>query len=246
MLVFKKKYHSPADYSLLGTDLHSHLLPGIDDGAPDLETSLTLIRGLRELGFEKLITTPHVMGDIYPNTPEIIREQLLAVQACLTATGASADLQAAAEYFLDDQMAAHVQESKPLLTLAGKYLLCEFSMLSPTMGLKEMIFQLHMQGYQVVLAHPERYVYLEMNKAYFRELKDIGCLFQLNLLSLGSYYGKTVQSLTQYLIKKQYYDFAATDLHNVRQLELLQDPKLGEGLKRLMDSGRIRNRELMS
>ncbi len=245
MLIFKKKNYSSPDYSLLGTDLHSHLLPGIDDGAPDMETSLSLIRGLRELGFDKLITTPHVIGDMYPNTPEIIRERLLAVQAGLTETGGSADLQAAAEYFLDDQMAAHVQESKPLLTLSGKYLLCEFSMLSPTMGLKEMIFQLHMQGYQVVLAHPERYVYLEMNKAYFHELKDIGCLFQLNLLSLGSYYGKTVQSLAQYLVKKKYYDFAATDLHNARHLELLQDATLGDGLKRLIDTGRIRNKELI-
>ena len=246
MLIFKKKHHPRPDYSLLGTDLHSHLLPGIDDGAPDLETSLSLIQGLRELGFERLITTPHVMGDMYPNTPEIISERLLAVHMGLAETSATADLQAAAEYFLDDQMADYMQDSKPMLTISGKYLLCEFSMMSPTMGLKEMIFQLQMQGYQILLAHPERYVYLEMNKGHYDELKAMGCLFQLNLLSLGSYYGKTVQSLTQYLIKKQYYDFAATDLHNVRQLELLQDPKLGEGLKRLMDSGRIRNRELMS
>lgn len=246
MFFFKNKHTATPDYSALGIDIHSHLLPGIDDGSPDLDTSLSLIRGLQELGFERLITTPHVMGDMYPNTPGIIQGRLSEVNGRMAEEGFSFELQAAAEYFLDDQLAPQIEASTPLLSFCGNHVLCEFSMMSPTMGIKEMIFQLQMQGYRVVIAHPERYIYLEANKRFYEELKDMGCLFQLNLLSLGPAYGKTVQSLCQYLLKNKFYDLAATDLHNLHHLQLLRDPKLMEGLNRLMDVCPVRNRELLA
>ena len=168
-------------------DLHCHLLPGIDDGSPDIDTSLKLIGGLRELGFERLITTPHIMGDMYPNTPAIIGDRLSIVQKMLAGKGMGIEFSAAAEYFLDDQMEQRIQNNEPLLTLSGNRVLCEFSMLTPTMGVKEMIFEMQMQGYQVVIAHPERYVYLETNKGFYEELKDMGCLFQLNFQLLAKY-----------------------------------------------------------
>jgi tyrosine-protein phosphatase YwqE len=244
MFFFNKKASSP-DFSSIGIDMHSHLLPGIDDGSPDLETSIDLIRSLEDLGFQKLITTPHIMGDMYPNTPEIIQDRLSLVRNAIVDNEIQIELKAAAEYFLDDQMENRIKNNESLLTLPGKRVLCEFSMLTPTMGVKEMVFDMQMRGYQVVIAHPERYVYLESNKGFYEELKDMGCMFQLNLLALGGHYGKTVSSLAQYLIKKGFYDFAATDLHNHRHLELLRDPKIGEGLKRLMEICKIRNSELV-
>ena len=103
---------------------------------------------------------------------------------------------------------------------------------------------MQMQGYQPVIAHPERYIYLQNSKDFYDELKDIGCLFQLNLPSVGGYYGKSVQELAQYLIKKEYFDLIGTDLHNERYLEALQNPALSLPLKKLLDSGKIRNIEL--
>jgi tyrosine-protein phosphatase YwqE len=102
-----------------------------------------------------------------------------------------------------------------------------------------------MQGYTPIIAHPERYIYLERNRQFYEELRDMGCLFQLNLLALGPHYGKSVTELAGYLSKRGYYDYVGTDLHNVRQLEMLHDPKIGEGLKRVMDQCRIRNAELV-
>jgi tyrosine-protein phosphatase YwqE len=244
MFFFTKKSTATPDYSVLKTDIHSHLLPGIDDGAPDIDTSLLLIKGLQDLGFQRLYTTPHVMAGMYPNTPEIISERLSMVRASLSGTELEMPFDAAAEYFLDDHMEATIQADHSFLTLPGRYLLCEFSMLTPTMGLKRMIFDLQMKGYRVIIAHPERYVYLQSNKTFYDDLKDMGCDFQLNILSLGIHYGKVVQSLAQYLIKQGYYDFAATDLHHTRHLEMLRDPKIGEGLKMLMDGCPIRNTEI--
>lgn len=243
MLFFSKK-PTPPDYSVLQTDMHSHLLPGIDDGSPDLATSIELVRSLQELGFSKLITTPHVLGDMYPNTPEIIQNSLTLLQDALVDQGISVEMEAAAEYFMDEQLEQRIRNGESLLSLPDKRVLCEFSMLTPTMGVKEMIFEMQMQGYQVIIAHPERYGYLETNKVFYEELKDMGCWFQLNVLSLTPHYGRTVSNLALYLIGRSFYDLVGTDLHNHRHAELLRDPKIGEGLKRVMDQCRIRNIEI--
>lgn len=226
---------------MLKADMHSHLLPGIDDGSPDIETSLQLIRGMNELGFTKLITTPHVMWDMYKNTREIILEKLDLLRTAVEAEGLEVEINAAAEYFLDDYVAGLLQKGEPLLTVSGKMVLVEFSLAHPSMSLKEILFEMQMQGYQPIIAHPERYIYLERNKEFYEELKDIGCLFQLNTLSLSNHYGKSVYELAQYLIKKEYYDLVGTDLHNERHLEALNNPILGNLLLKLMDSGKIRN-----
>jgi tyrosine-protein phosphatase YwqE len=224
--------------------MHSHLLPGIDDGSPDIETSLQLIRSMMELGYTKFITTPHIMWDMYKNTSEIILGKLEIVRAAAKAEGLNVEINAAAEYFLDDYVAGLVKKNEPLLTVSGNMVLVEFSLANPSMSLKDILFDMQMQGYQPVIAHPERYIYLEHNKEFYEELKDIGCLFQLNLLSLGGYYGKSVNELAQYLIKKGHYDLIGTDLHHARHLEALHNPAIATPLKKLIDSGKIRNKEL--
>jgi len=240
-----KKDTALADFSTLKTDMHSHLIPGIDDGAPDLETSLKLINGLVNLGYTKLITTPHIMWDMYKNTRENILEKLELVRAAVKEKGIKVEIHAAAEYFLDEYVEQLVKKGEPLLTLGDtKMVLVEFSMAYPSHGLKDILFDMQMQGYQPVIAHPERYIYLERNKDFYDELKDIGCLFQLNVLSLGPAYGKSVSELAQYLVKKEYYDLVGTDLHHVRHLEGLQQTTLASPLKRVLDSGKIRNHEL--
>ena len=232
------------NFSLLNADMHSHLIPGIDDGSPDMETSLQLILGMIELGYRKLITTPHIMWDMYKNNREDILERLELLRAAVKAKGMDVELLAAAEYFLDDHVADLVKNNEPLLTISDKMVLVEFSMAQPSMSLKAILFDMQMQGYQPVIAHPERYVYLEANKNFYDELKTIGCLFQLNLLSLGNYYGRSAHELAHYLVKKGYYDLVGTDLHHLGHLEALHDGALSVSLKKLLDSGRIINDRL--
>jgi tyrosine-protein phosphatase YwqE len=224
--------------------MHSHLLPDIDDGSPDIETSLHLIRGMMDLGYTKLITTPHVMWDMYQNTPEIILTKLAELKNAVSDAGLPVTIHAAAEYFLDEHVESLLKKNAPLLTISGNMVLSEFSLAYPPQGLKDILFEMQMQGYQPVIAHPERYIYLERNREFYDELKDIGCLFQLNILALTSYYGKAVQELTHYLIKKEYYDFVGTDLHGQRHLDALYNPALTNQLKKLMDTGKIRNSQL--
>lgn len=243
--LFKSKQEpGHLNFGELGTDMHSHLLPGIDDGAPDLETSLELIKGMVALGYRKLITTPHIMWDMYQNTREGILEKLELLRKAVKENNIKVEIHAAAEYFLDDHVEQLVKKNEPLLTISGNMVLVEFSMAYPSHGLKDILFEMQMQGYQPVIAHPERYIYLENNRSFYDELKDIGCLFQLNVLSLGMTYGKSVQELSHYLIKKQYYDLVGTDLHHFRHLDGLHNAALTTPVKKLLDSGRIRNLEL--
>jgi tyrosine-protein phosphatase YwqE len=243
--LFSKPKNVKPDFGQFGVDMHSHLLPGIDDGSPDIATSLQLIRGMMNLGYKKFITTPHIMWDMYQNTPAIIREKLELVRAALKEEGLEVEIDAAAEYFLDDYVAGLVKNNEPLLTVSGKMVLTEFSMAYPSHSLKDILFDMQMQGYQPIIAHPERYIYLEKNKNFYEELKDIGCLFQLNILSLVGYYGKTVQELAQYLQKKGHYDLVGTDLHSFRHLDALQHPDLATHLQKLADSGNIKNLNLL-
>ena len=241
--MFRKKNIIP-DYSRLGTDLHSHLLPGIDDGAPDINTSLQLIIGLSDLGYKKLITTPHIMLDRYPNTREGILEKLEELNSEIQKQKLNVEVLAAAEYFLDDHFANLLEKKEPLLCISENKVLVEFSFAQPPLALKEILFEMQLQGYVPVIAHPERYIYLERNKNFCDELKASGFLFQVNMLSLGSYYGREVHDFAQNLIRRGYYDLIGTDLHHVNHLEALRDGNLTSSFNKLLDSGKIINDQL--
>lgn len=241
--IFKKKKSGgeKIDYSLIGADMHSHLLPGIDDGAEDLETSVELIRGLQDLGYRKLITTPHIIWDLYKNTPTIINEKLDLVRKALKDEGIDVELNAAAEYFLDEHVEELLKKKEPLLTVSGNKVLIEFSMIFPSMNAKDVLFDMLMSGYQPIIAHAERYQYLQQNKEFYDELKDMGCLLQLNILSLYGHYGRTVRELAEYLLGKGFYDLVGTDLHHSRHLEELKHAEMTPALKKAFDSGQISN-----
>lgn len=237
----KSKVADPPDLSWLSTDMHAHLLPGIDDGAQDMETTLELAKGLVSLGYKKLIATPHVLWEMYPNTPDIIKSGRDRVREEFQKEGVHLELDAAAEYFMDDHFAEALKEKETFLTLKDNLMLVEFSMVTAPFDLKEILFDLQMQNYQPVIAHPERYIYLRHNKQFYEELKSDGCLFQVNLLSLVGHYGTSVQELAEYLIKQEYYDYAGTDMHSLRHLEGLQKLGASTAYQRLKDSGRMRN-----
>ena len=246
--LFKKKKEEQQadvtiDYSALGIDMHSHLLPGIDDGSPDAATSVNYIKKMMGLGYRKFITTPHIYPDLYPNNRETITAALEVLKEKLKEEQVDVEVHAAAEYFIDDHFEDQLQTKQPFLKLSGNMVLVEFSMVTAPMDLQQVIFELQMQNYQPVLAHPERYVYLSRHKSTFDDLRSAGCFFQVNLLSLTGHYGPAVLELAEYLVKENMYDFAGTDIHNKRHLDGLK--KLHPAhLKRLQDSGKIKNQLL--
>lgn len=236
-----KKNPGGFDFGLLRTDMHSHLIPGIDDGSPDIETSLNLIQGLSELGFKKLITTPHIMQGMYPNTREDILQRFESLKKNVKEAGIQIELGIAAEYFLDDDLKKLLADKESLLSFGEGLVLVEFSMASEPIDFKELLFEMQMQNYQPVIAHPERYVYHERNKEFFELLKGAGYFFQLNIMSLAGAYGKSVHELAKHFIKHQYYELAGTDLHNVHHLEHLHNSSIAHGLKELLASGKLLN-----
>lgn len=243
--IFKKRKAEKTDFSALRTDMHSHLLPGIDDGATDVHNSIELMKGLQDLGFEKFITTPHIFRDMYKNNAITINAAHQKLLGEMNDQQITTPLSAAAEYYLDDYFDSLLELKTPLLTIKDKMVLVEFSFIAPSANFKDQLFQVQINGYQPVLAHPERYSYLMNNKKIFADLKDIGCFFQLNLLSLTGYYGKPAAELAQYLTKMNYIDFLGTDLHHLRHLEALRtSPLIMSAVSELLDSGKILNPRL--
>ncbi|MDB5251276.1 MAG: hypothetical protein JWP27_445 [Flaviaesturariibacter sp.] len=247
MWPFNKKKEAiiePADLSWLGTDMHSHLIPGIDDGSPDMATSIELVRGFQALGYRKVITTPHILWEMYPNTPDIIRTGVAALRAEMAAQGIQMEIGAAAEYFIDEHFVEELAQKRPLLTLKDNLVLVEISTVTAPFDFKEVLFELQLQDYVPVIAHPERYIYLKDNKAIFTELKDSGCLLQLNMGSLLGHYGASVQGLAEYLVREELYDFVGSDLHHSRHLDLMSRAAGLPLLARLKASGQLKNATL--
>lgn len=246
MFFFKKKKQEEkaTDLGWLGTDMHSHLLPGIDDGSPDIATSLELIKGMAALGYKQLITTPHILWEVYPNTREIIAKALGEVEAALAEESIDIRIRAAAEYFIDEHFQEELRNKAPLLTIKDNLVLVEFSMITAPLDLQDVLFEMQLQNYQPIIAHPERYIYLRNRTSFFDDLKNAGYYFQLNLLSLVGHYGRSVQELAEYLVKKGYYDFAGTDLHGARHLEGLQKLASSPYYLKLQEAGTLRNAAL--
>ena len=223
---FKRKDNTPfLDILPITTDIHSHILPGIDDGAPNIATSLQLVKGIQALGINKTVATPHVIGDLYRNTPATINRALNQLKAACAEDGIDIEITAAAEYMLDDYFMQLLKSSAPLLTIHKNIILTELSFAAPTDNLHKMAFEIVSSGYQPIMAHPERYYFYHQNYDAYDELKDMGFLLQVNLLSLTGYYGKPVAKAAKYLLANDMADLVGTDMHHERHLEMLQDPK---------------------
>jgi tyrosine-protein phosphatase YwqE len=246
--LFKKKKEEhlsvTIDYSALGVDMHSHLLPGIDDGSPDAMTSVNYIKKMMELGYRKFICTPHIYQDLYPNTPATINAALQLLQAKLQEEQVDVEVHAAAEYFIDDLFADRLRNGEPLLTIHKNFVLIEISFMQAPTDLKNILFDLIVKGYQPVLAHPERYNYYHSRKEVYHRFKDQGCLLQVNLLSLSGYYGRSVQDAAHYLVDQKLVDLIGTDLHHQRHLEAMQHPQLMADVQKALSTNSLLNASL--
>lgn len=218
MLFFKKSAPIlsdlfPDDY----VDIHSHLLPGIDDGSKDIEDTRSLINNLKQIGFSKFITTPHIISGIWDNTPSSITSKLEETKQLLSDT----TIKAAAEYMMDSFFFDRIKKEEKLLTLKENYVLVEMSYLNAPIQLYDIIFEIQIQGYKPILAHPERYLFYGNNFDEFNKLKKSGCLFQLNLLSTTGYYGVGVTKIAQNLLDANLYDFVGSDVHHQKHVKSL-------------------------
>ena len=214
---FKPRPITP-DLSFIGVDMHSHLLPGIDDGVKTPEQTVAFVKELHALGYKKLICTPHVLNGVHNNTPETIGNALAIAKKALAEANVPVELGAAAEYMIDDGLEKKVDNKEKLLTIGDNYLLVEMSYMAPPFNLTEMLFKLQMQGYKLILAHPERYSFYHKDFQQLENFRDRGILFQLNLLSMSGYYGKEVKRACEKLIDAKMVEFIGTDMHHENHL----------------------------
>ena len=204
--------------NFLEIDIHSHLLPGIDDGVQTIDESIDIIKFFESLGYKKLITTPHILSGYYPNTPDIISKKLHELKDAVDKRNIEIEIEAAAEYFLDEQFVKSLRNNEKLLTFGDNYILLETGFMNKPVFLNDVIFELQAQGYKPVLAHPERYVYFQEDYESVETLSSLGILFQLNALSLKGYYSSNAKRLAEHLMKDHMIKFIGSDVHNMKQM----------------------------
>lgn len=229
-----------ADISAVRCDIHSHFIPGIDDGAQTMEDSLLLIDELHKMGYKKIITTPHVMSDSFRNTPQIILDGLEKVRSALKEAHIPVEIEAAAEYYVDYEFEKKI-DTEQLLTFGDNYLLFEVSYVNPPDNLNSIIFKLQTAGYKPVLAHPERYNFWHGNFSKYEELRDKKVLFQLNINSLTGYYSFSTKKIAERMIATNMIDFLGTDCHHIGHIGLLKKSLKNTFLKQLTGSNRLIN-----
>ncbi len=233
MWLFKKKVKSLRESGMFEgfTDWHSHILPGVDDGIKNIEDSLAVLRAYEELGFRKVWLTPHIMED-YPNTTE-------GLKACFeelkSAWNGNVEIKLASENMLDTLFEERL-EANDFLPIGdeGNHLLVETSYYTPPMGMEETLEKIKSVGYFPILAHPERYRYMEEKD--YRKLKDMGILFQMNFVSLVGGYGETARKKAEWLLAEGMIDFTGSDVHRLASvMELIEkSPAKKDSLEKLL------------
>ena len=237
--IFQHNNPSLAINSPFKVDLHSHLLPQIDDGVQSLKESISLIKKFKLLGYTKLITTPHIISDFYPNNQEIISEKLLMLREAVKEEGIDIAIEAGAEYYVDMSFLTKIEE-RDIVTFMGHYVLFETSYTEKPIILEQIIKRLQYHGYIPVLAHPERYQYLHSNLEQYKKLKAQGVLFQINAKSLYN----TSQSsfkIAIKLIQLGLVDFIGSDAHRIRDVNKLEAFLKSKACKKMLKLNRIKN-----
>ncbi len=243
-LPYLKKQKEKTRGPVLKLDLHSHFIPGIDDGSQSIEESLTLLRGMEALGYEKVITTPHIMADHYRNTPKIIKEGLASLQEAAKAEGIQVEIEAGAEYYLDEGFYDHLHSGE-VMSIKNKYLLFETSYISKPLQIEEMIFEIGAAGYIPLMAHPERYRYVTDPQKEYSRFKALGVLFQVDLNSFVGYYGKSAKQNVDFLSKHGMIDFLGSDTHHQKHLESLSNVFMADAYADIFTNNTILNDELV-
>jgi protein-tyrosine phosphatase len=188
-----------------------------------MEEALQIIQRFQQLGTNHIITTPHIMGDLYPNTVENIIHKKNELIKHLHQQQISVCIHAAAEYYLDEKLMCQIQQKQPLLTFGNGYLLFELNFMTEPLNLRDFIFAAMTSGYKPVLAHPERYFFYQQHPDKLSDLIDRGVLLQLNLTSITGYYGRPAALLARKLIENKQIHFVGSDCHNMLHMQALEE-----------------------
>lgn len=237
---FSSKKSSQSKYIGFETDVHSHLLPGIDDGSDDLNESLELIEGLKRMGIKRSIVTPHIADEVFPNNKKTISDAYLLLQNELENKAIDFELKYSAEYRLDDGFMKLFDQGE-LILFPNNYILIENSYYQAHFRLNEIIFELNVKGFNPILAHPERYVYYHSDYAVYDQIYELNCKFQVNILSLAGAYGKEVKKAAQYLLDSDKISFLGTDTHHLRHVRAIDEFIGTSEYKRILDKVNLEN-----
>lgn len=236
-----------ADLSFLSVDMHSHLLPGLDDGLKTLDQTINFMQQLQSMGYQKFICTPHILSDMHPNTPETILPKLDLVRNELAKQNIDIQVEAAAEYMIDLEFEQLIESGKQLLSFGpNNYILIEMSYMAESPNFEKVIFNLQMKGLKPIFAHPERYTYFHGKFNQYERLIDLGCVLQVNLLSLSGYYGKEVKKAAELLFKKNMVGFLGTDMHHEKHLSMLKELVVKKDFLSLVSKAELLNKTLLS
>ena len=220
-------------YGWLGTDMHNHVLPGIDDGSPNVETSLEFLRRYHKLGFKQVVASPHIRFPQFENTNDKIKAAYELLESAPGRSEIPVKLVYSAEYYLDEQFLELLNKDR-LLTFGGNYLLTELSLGHRSfMDMDQLAVKMFEKGLRPILAHPERYLYWSKQLDMFDKLKSRGWLLQVNLMSLLGYYGKPEQRTANHLLDEDLVDFVGTDAHSLKHFDVIAgaDEKIIQKLK---------------
>lgn len=207
-----KRNNTEGEKLFFTTDVHCHVVPGIDDGASTLEKGVKLVKALKRWGIDSVIATPHIAEDTFPNSHATIEDPFNQLKEALEAESIDVKLSHSAEYRIDDFALSQI-EAGDAMTFGDNYLLIENSFVQEPWNLDQTLFQLKVKGYKLVFAHPERYTYYHHRPQRYIDLHTSGMYFQINLLSLAGYYGKEVKRMAEWLIDRGIVDFIGTDIH---------------------------------
>lgn len=235
--IFKKNKKINVNFAaFLGQDMHSHILPGIDDGAPDTDTSIALIQGMLAAGIKNFMGTPHIMADIHRNTRETITAAYDKLQKALIANNMNINVKFAAEYMIDEGFPDHLKAGN-LLTVFDNKILVETPFYHEPMDIEDILFQIETAGYKAILAHPERYHFIDDKLKVLDKYLDRDIALQLNILSLSGYYGSREKEVANRLLDAGLYRFVGSDLHHSRHLNrittMVLDRKVVDKLEKL-------------
>lgn len=240
--LFKRKPKlSEIPDSTIKVDFHSHILPGIDDGAKTVEDSLNLIRELQKQGVESIITTPHILGDLYPNNAETIGQAFKIVVDKLKEEQIDIKFHAAAEYYIDEYFLKILEKGEEMMLFNGKSILVETNYVEKPDYLEQTIFDLKIDGYDVILAHPERYHYLIGQWVKIEKLFDSGVKFQPNLISFTGHYSPQIKKTVDFLAKNKMIHYLGSDIHHTGHAQLITHFKRTERYLELMELPLLNN-----
>ncbi len=217
---FKRKEKPEPQKLFYSTDIHSHVLPGIDDGSPNTDVSIALLEAMKSWGIDSIIATPHIAEESFENTPQTIKKAYDKLSVRMLDMGVDMNVKFSAEYRIDNRFRKMFEDDE-LIIIPNDYLLIENSFVQPPIDLKNIIYELQLKDIKPVLAHPERYGYYQRKKEIYEELFESGCEFQINLLSLAGYYGDREKETALWLANKGYISFVGTDLHHFGHVEII-------------------------